>query len=95
VIAGNDTLGSGHGQIWIQHASDTVVRDNDVESGADGILLTVEPAARGNRLDANRYALGGGAVQPNFRWRERAFASLGAFKAATGQDRRSTLAAPA
>ena len=95
VIAGNDTLGSGHGQIWIQHASGNVVRDNDVESGADGVLLTVEPAARGNRLDANRYALGGGAVQPSFRWRGRAFASLGAFTAATGQDRRATLAAPA
>lgn len=91
VIAGNDTLGSSYGQVWIQHASDTVVRDNDVESGADGILLTVEPAARRNRLEGNRYRLGPGAAAPMFRWRDRVFTSLDAFTAGTGQDHRSTL----
>ena len=91
VIAGNDTLGTGHGQVWIQYASDNTVRDNDVESSADGRLLTVEPAARRNRLEDQRYRLGTGAVAPIFQWRGRTFASLAAFTVASGQDRRSTV----
>ena len=84
----------GKAQRYVADVKAEVNRSMDLEE-LKKMKDTVESAARGNRLDANRYALGGGAVQPNFRWRGRAFASLGAFKAATGQDRRSTLAAPA
>lgn len=40
-------------------------------------------------------AFGAGAAEPTFRWRGRAFASIDVFTAGTGEDRRSTLAAPA
>jgi len=91
LISGNDTLGAGFGQVWIQHAHDTLVQDNDIVAGADGLLVTADPGGPRNRLDLNRYRLPAGTTAPSFRWAGRTFTTLAAYVAATRNDRRSTL----
>ena len=76
LIVGNDTLGVGYGQVWIQYARDNVVRDNVIVAAAGGRLVTADPGGPTNRLDSNQYsvpagAAGNSAARPSFSAAER------------------------
>jgi parallel beta-helix repeat protein len=50
---GNDTLGAGFGELWIQYAEDNVVRNNVFHATSAGLLLLSENGNVGNTLSHN------------------------------------------
>ena len=52
---GNDTLGVGLGELWIQYAENNVVRNNIFFAAGQNVLLYSEPGNVGNTLDYNRF----------------------------------------
>jgi hypothetical protein len=91
----NDTLETGTGEISLQFATrDNQIRNNVVSAGAQGKLVGNEfKKNRGNVVDSNIYWVPPGA-EASWQWRRRTYRSLDAYRAATGNDARSTLADP-
>jgi hypothetical protein len=83
-------------EVWIQWATDNVLRNNIVVGGTDSKapLLAYEGGSSGkNRVDYNRW-YGGVDGSDRFVWAGRDFASLAAFQKAAGLDAHSTWGDP-
>jgi cysteine-rich repeat protein len=91
----NDTLGEGVGELWIQYASDNVVRNNIFYGTAQNILLYSENGNVNNRLDYNLFftEAGGGAVE--FAWKNTSYQGFDAYQTGSGEDANSLFADPA
>ncbi|MCB1043469.1 MAG: right-handed parallel beta-helix repeat-containing protein [Acidobacteria bacterium] len=88
----NDTLGEGLGELWIQWASNNVVRNNIFVGRSGETIHYSESGNTANTLDFNLwYATGG---QPAWEWRSVHYASYAAFMAGTGQDANGLFADP-
>ena len=92
-VVGNDTLGAGFGELWIQYAEDNVVRNNVFVSTAQRRLLTSDAGNAGNDLDWNLWWTPGG-LPGTFVWNGAEHASFAAYVAATGADANSLFADP-
>jgi cysteine-rich repeat protein len=92
-VVGNDTLGAGFGELWIQYAEDNVVRNNVFVSTTQRRLLTSDAGNVGNDLDWNLWWTPGG-LPGTFVWNGTEHASLAAYSAATGEDGSSLFADP-
>lgn len=88
---GNDTLGAGFGELWIQYAEDNVVRNNVFHATSAGLLLLSETGNVGNTLSHNVWFTTG---SPRFVWNGDEHVGLAAHQAATGQDAGSLFANP-
>ncbi len=91
-VAGNDTLATGFGELWVQYAEDNVVRSNLFVAPAGGRLLDSDAGNVGNDLDYNLWWTPGGAV--SFVWNGAEYSNFAAFVAATGADAHSQFADP-
>jgi len=90
----NDTLGDGNGELWIQYASDNVVRNNLFWSTAQNVLVASWGGNTGNTLDHNLWFTDAGASAARFIWNGVEHAGFAAYRSATGQDAASLFAAP-
>ncbi len=90
-VVGNDTLGVGLGELWIQHASDNVVANNVFVATPQGRLLTSDAGNADNTLDWNVWWAPGAAT---FTWNGDEHAGFAAYRAATGADPHSLFADP-
>ena len=88
---GNDTLGSGNGELWIQYAEDNVVSHNVFHATAAGLLVSSWTGNVGTVLDRNLWFTTGA---PRFLWNGTEHAGLAAFRAATGQEANGLFADP-
>lgn len=79
----NDTLGTGVGELWIQFASNNVIRNN-IFLGGQETLLYSENGNVNNQLDYNLWFTS--ALTPTFVWNGNAFAGLTAFRTASSQE---------
>jgi cysteine-rich repeat protein len=93
-VYGNDTLGVGLGDLWIQYASDNVVRNNVFSSTAQNRLLASDAGNTGNTVDYNVWFAPGGAGAARFTWDGTEYVGFAAYRAATGQDAHSLFADP-
>jgi cysteine-rich repeat protein len=92
-VVGNDTLGAGFGELWIQYAEDNVVRNNVFVSTAQRRLLTSDAGNAGNAIDYNLWWTPGG-LPGTFVWNGTEYASFAAYAAGTGADAHSLVADP-
>lgn len=90
---GNDTLGAGFGELWIQYASDNLVANNVFVASAD-LLLQSDAGNTGNLLDHNLWFAAGGPAAARFVWNGDEHVGFAAYRAATGQDAHSLFADP-
>jgi cysteine-rich repeat protein len=93
-IYGNDTLDVGFGNLWIQFASDNVVRNNVFMSTPQNHLLASDAGNAANTLDYNVWFAPGGAGAATFTWNGTGYTGFAAYRTATGQDARSLFADP-
>ena len=93
-VYGNDTLGVGLGDLWIQIASGNVVRDNVFMSTAQNRLLASDEGNESNTLDYNVWFAPGGAGATKFTWNGTEYTGFAAYRMATGQDAHSIFADP-
>ncbi len=92
-VVGNDTLGAGFGQLWIQYAEDNVVRSNVFVAGAQRRLLDSDAGNVGNDLDYDIWWTPD-ALADAFVWNGMAYPSFATYAAATGADAHSSFADP-
>lgn len=92
-LYGNDTLGTGLGELWIQFAEDNVVENNVFHAGSGGVLVYSEDGNVGNALDHNVFFSGAGAAA-QFVWQGTVFAGFAAYRVGSGQDAASQFADP-
>src|SRR5262249_13091340 len=92
-VAGNDTLGAGFGELWIQYAEDNVVRSNVFVSTTQRKLIESDAGNSGNDLDYNLWWTPGG-LPGTFVWNATEYSSFAAYAAATGADAHSRFADP-
>lgn len=90
----NDTLGAGNGELWIQYASNNVVRNNLFWSTDQNLLLTSYGGNSGNTLDHNLWFTDDGAAAASFVWNGVEHQGFAAYRGATGQDAASQFVAP-
>ena len=90
----NDTLGTGFGELWIQFATDNVVRNNLVYAAAPGVLVSVEPPSADNALDYNLFFSDGDPAAATFLWRGTPYTGFAAYQAGSGQDAHGLFADP-
>lgn len=90
----NDTLGTGFGELWIQFATDNVVRNNLVYANAHGVLVTAEPPSADNALDYNLFFTDGDPAAAAFLWRGTLYTGFAAYQAGSGQDAHGLFADP-
>jgi cysteine-rich repeat protein len=92
-LVGNDTLGAGFGELWIQYAEDNVVRNNVFVATTQRRLLTSDAGNTGNTLDYNLWWTADG-LSGTFVWNGDEHGSFAAYAAATGADAHSLFADP-
>ncbi|HZR83349.1 MAG TPA: right-handed parallel beta-helix repeat-containing protein [Candidatus Binatia bacterium] len=85
-VVGNDTLGAGFGELWIQWAEDNVVRNNVFVATAQALMIESDVGNGGNALDHNVWFAPGGAAAARFVWNGTEHVGFGAYRSATGQD---------
>jgi cysteine-rich repeat protein len=90
----NDTSGSGFGELWIQFATDNVVRNNIFVSTGQNLLLLSEAGNVNNQLDYNLFHAAAGAAAARFVWQGTAYAGFAAYRAGSGQDAHGLFADP-
>jgi hypothetical protein len=90
---GNDTLGSGFGELWIQLADGNLVENNVFAATQDRLVLA-DDAFADNRLDYNLFFAPAGAAAGRFRWRGADYEGFAAYRAGSGQDLHSAFADP-
>jgi hypothetical protein len=95
-VAGNDTLNTGNGQLWIQWASNNVVTNNIFTASANGVLIGSFDAGSNvnNILDHNLYFAVGGADNATFNWNGATLSRFADFRSATGEDADSVFGNP-
>ncbi|HXJ36617.1 MAG TPA: right-handed parallel beta-helix repeat-containing protein [Candidatus Eisenbacteria bacterium] len=91
-VVGNDTLGTGFAQLWIQFAEDNVVANNVFASAAASRLVDSDAGNTGNQLDYNLWWAPGSVA--TFVWNGTEYATFAAYRAGTGADAHSQLADP-
>jgi cysteine-rich repeat protein len=90
----NEQLWSGFGEIWIQWATNNVVRNNLVVAGRQNLLLTTSPGATANTIDFNLWFGPSSAGQSGWVWQGNEVIGFAAYRAASGQDGHSVFADP-
>ncbi|MDW8344746.1 MAG: right-handed parallel beta-helix repeat-containing protein [Verrucomicrobiae bacterium] len=93
-LVGNDTLGTGNGELWMQHASNNVVAGNIIVSTAQNLLLSSISGSRSNRLDYNLWYCPGGSNTARFVWRGTTYTGFNAYRTGSQQDAHSQFANP-
>jgi len=93
-VVGNDTLGAGLGELWIQYAEDNVVANNVFVATAQARLLTSDAGSVDNALDYNLYFAPGGASAAEFVLNGVSYPGLAAYQGGTGLDAHSSFADP-
>jgi Right handed beta helix region len=93
-LYGNDTLGEGLGELWIQYAEDNVVRNNVLFSTAQNVLVYSESGNVDNALDYNLFFTAAGAGAAELTWQNVFYQGFAAYQAGTGQDAHSLFADP-
>lgn len=88
----NDRLRSGFGELWIQYAEDSVVRNNIFHAGAESLLLVSDAPIPGVLLDYNLWFAPAGAGGSRFVWQGDEYASFAAYRVGSGQDADSLFA---
>ena len=89
----NDTLGTGVGELWIQHAEQNTVRRN-IFYGLGDVLLSSDTGSADNIVDANVWFTSAGAEGATFVWNGTTHEGFSAYQAASGQDAQSRFADP-
>jgi cysteine-rich repeat protein len=92
-VAGNDTLGSGFAQLWIQFAEDNLVENNVFVATDANRVVDSDAGNTGNLLDYNLWWTPSGAP-PTFVWNGTEYATFADYRAATGDDPHSLVADP-
>lgn len=91
----NDTTGQFLGELWIQWASDNVVRNNIFYATSQNVLLYSENGNVNNALEYNLYFSPGGANGSAWVWRSQSYGTFQGYRNGSGQDAHSRFAQPA
>ncbi|MGA9116217.1 MAG: right-handed parallel beta-helix repeat-containing protein [Bacteroidota bacterium] len=88
----NDSLGTGDGEVFVEHASECRFEGNIVRAGAGDRMMTALtlPGSSGRNI----WFGPGGAASALFVWGGTAYTGFGAFRSGTGQDAGSAYADP-
>ncbi|MFK7743095.1 MAG: right-handed parallel beta-helix repeat-containing protein, partial [Planctomycetota bacterium] len=92
---GNDTLQTGVGELWIQHASGNDIRNNIFFAGTQNVLLYSELGNSNNTLDHNLWFTAAGSQSATFVWRTTAYSNWTTYRNGSGQDASSQFVDPA
>jgi cysteine-rich repeat protein len=93
-LFGNDTLGEGLGEFWIQYAEDNVIKNNILYSTDQNVLVYSENGNVNNTLDNNLFFAADGAAAAAFTWQNTFYAGFAAYQAGSGQDANSGFGDP-
>jgi len=93
-LFGNDTLGEGLGELWIQYAEDNVVKNNVLYATAQNVLIYSEDGNVGNTLDYNVFYAAAGAAAAEITWQDTFYQGFATYQAGSGQDAGSLFADP-
>ena len=93
-LFGNDTLGEGLGELWIQYAEDNLVRNNILYGTDQNVLIYSDNGNINNALDYNLFFTVDGAAQAEFTWQNTSYQGFVAYQAGSGQDANSLFADP-
>lgn len=89
-LYGNDTLGTGVGEFWIQYASNNTIANNLVYA-TRAVLLYSEAGNTANTLHHNLWYTD---ATPEYVWNGTLYSSLASFQAGSGEDAGSLFADP-
>ena len=93
-LFGNDTLGEGLGELWIQYAEDNIIRNNIFYSTDQNLLIYSESGNVNNTLDYNLFFTADGAGQAEFTWQNTFYQGFAAYQAGSGEDANSLFGDP-
>jgi len=96
-VYGNDTLGVGDGQLWIQDASNCVVANNIFDAVGNEVLIASYPDVTNTniQLGYNLYYTPLGANDASaFTWNNNSYSSFTAYQHGSHQDAHSLFASP-
>ena len=93
-LVGNDTLGSGFGELWVQFATGNTVRNNLIAGGPAGLLLVSYEGNSANDFRHNLWWAPPGSAASTFVWNGVEHVGFEAWRAATGQGAFSLFADP-
>ena len=82
----NDTGGEYLGELWIQWASDNIVRNNIFFTTDQNVAMYSESGNVDNTLDYNTWFSPGGSGGTEWVWRSKSYNSFAAFRFGTGQE---------
>ncbi len=90
----NDTLKTGHGELWIQYAEDNTVRNNIFYANQQDILLYSETGNINNTLNFNLWYTESGPDNGRFIWNSMQYVGFSDYQTGTGQDGASAFSDP-
>ena len=90
----NDSLKTGHGEIWIQYAENNDVRNNIFYANAQNILLYSETGNIANTLDYNLWYSPAGENNARWIWNNSLHTGFTDYQQGTGQDAHSLFSDP-
>ena len=95
-LFGNDTDGSGGGEMLLQYdIRNNVIENNILVAGAQNQFLANEfSLSTGNTVDHNLYFSAGGAAASNWAWTTTPYTGFAAWQAGSGNDANSTFVDP-
>lgn len=91
----NDTTGQFLGEIWVQYASNNLVRNNIFAATAQNVLLYSEGGNQDNSFDTNLWYAPGGENNAEWVWQGTGYSTFADYRAGSGQDSGSSFADPA
>ena len=100
LVGANTNDSEAQAEVWVQWATDNVVRNNiviGIENGSLPLLAFEGKDEGGNDFDYNRWHAPGRAADGEgdlFVWKGKGFASMQAYRAATGQGAHSSMGDP-
>ena len=92
----NDSLGTGNGELVVQFDTRGNVIENNIFSASSQDLFMLNPYTEnsGNRIDHNVYFSPDGSSHGSWQWKDITYASFGAYRTGSGNDRHSIFADP-
>jgi hypothetical protein len=93
-VYGNDTLGTGFGQLWVQFASGNTVANNLFVAGEDQALVYNEVVNPSNAMDSNMYWAPSGSANTSFLWNNVEYPTFADYQRKSRQDKVSFFADP-
>lgn len=93
-VYGNDTLGTGFGQLWVQFASGNTVANNLFVATEGQALVYNEVVNPNNAMDSNMYWAPAGSANTSFLWNNVEYPSFAEYQRRSRQDRGSFFADP-